>query len=306
MGYTNYKKPATTTTVKEEEKPKNEVATTTTMTIEALLDSPAVKSLGQSLRLTNAQIAKANSAVLRLQADSKLQYCTVMSKIRFAYSVATFDYKHPNAVAPVAYKQSIQAQIQYQGLIEDMYACGGVKETNWTPLFKGVKYEVFINKQGQKELKDIPIVELGEDIFAKPEIIGYYAYAKCKNGKTYTCLMSNEEIEKWALRYSVSYKQYKEGEAKSAIWDGNKQDMAIKTVVKVVARAVLKEYPFDRLAKAIELDQAVFSDSGVSYDDNPQNATKQAENTIKNRLTKPEEKKVEEVDVKPVEEAKQA
>lgn len=308
MAYTNYyKKTATPTVANENGEVKNEVATTaTTMSIETLLDSPAVKSLAQSLRLNNKQVAKANSAVLKLACDDKLKYCSAMSKVRFAYACATYDYANQNAIAPIAYEKNVQAQPQYQAYLEDMSACGGVEEINWVRLYKGQTYKTFINKNDNKEIRELPIIEL-DSPFDTPEVIGYYCYAKCKNGKTYTSLMSIEDCKKWATTYSISYRKFNAGEAKSAIWNDKFDDMAIKTVIKCVARKVLKDYPFDRLSKLIEIDQAVFTDKGVEYADNPQNAKTSLDveggDKINNRLTP--EKEVVETDVKPVEEETQ-
>lgn len=286
------------------EQPKNEVATTPTMTIEQVLESPAVQSLGKSLQLTPTQIAKANSQVLKLQCDDKLKYCKTMSKVRFCYQVATFNYKNPNAIAPVPMDGSVQLQMQYQAFIEDMNDCGGVIEVNWCKLYKGQKYETFINKNDCKEIKELPIIKL-DDPFQELEVIGYYCYAKCKNGKTYTSLLSIEQVKQWALRYSISYKKFCNKEAKSAIWNDNFDIMAIKTCVKIVGRLVLKDYPNDRLAKALELDQAVFDENGVSYADNPQPQEQpQPQNgngsTIVNTIEQPKVEKDPPIDVVPI------
>lgn len=251
------------------------------VSIEELLDGDAVKSLGRNLCLTNTQIAKANSAVLKLINDEKLKDATTMSKIRFAYSVATLNYASDKAVVPVAYGKSIQAQVQYQGLLEDLKACGGVKELGWNKLYKGIDYLQHINSADCVELT-IPDIKL-DDPFTKLEVIGYYAYAKCENGKTYTCVMSLREIEDWASKYSISYKAFKKGTAKSSIWNDHKDDMSIKTVIRRVATQVLKIYPFDRLQNSLNIDQAVFDEEKMSYADNPQNeSNKVVSDTIVN------------------------
>ena len=251
---------------------KNEVVAKTTqtpMSIEQLLDTDAVKSLGKNLRLTNTQIAKANSAVLKLINDPKLYEATTMSKIRFAYSVATLNYASDKAVVPVAYGKSIQAQVQYQGLLEDVKACGGVEDVGWHKLYKDIDYKPFVNSADCTELV-ISEIKL-DDPFKKLEVVGYYAYAKCENGKTYTCVMSVQDAKDWAGKYSISYKAQLKGTAKSSIWGDHFDDMAIKTVIRRVATQVLKLYPFDRLQMSLNLDQAVFDENKVSYADNPQN-----------------------------------
>lgn len=252
---------------------KNEVAVkkvnavSTTMTIEQLLDSPAVKSLSANLQLSPTQIAKANSAVLRLNADPKLNDCSTMSKVRFAYQVAMYDYANDNAVAPVPYGKSIQAQVQYQGLLEDVFATGQVDEVACIQIFKGVDYKGFVNEWGFTELTIPQKIDLN-DIFEKKEIIGYYAYAKCKNGKVITCLKSNDDVKEHAKKYSVSFRSNK------GVWVDSYDKMARKTVLKEVARLVLLDYPFDRLSHTLTIDQAVFNDKGVEYADNPKDDDK--------------------------------
>lgn len=251
------------------------------MTIEQVLESTTVQSLGASLHLTPTQTAKANSSVFRLMADTKLSDCNTMSKIRFAYTTALLNYKNINAVAPVAYGKNIQAQIQYQGLIEDLKECEGVEDCNWVKLYKDIDYKPRVNSADCTELELPKEIKL-DNPFAKLEVIGYYCYAKCKNGRTYTCVMSVEEAKEWAKKYSISYRKYLNKEAKSSIWADYFDDMAIKTCIKRVANRVLKEYPFDRLAKALELDQAVFNESGYEYADNPKEDEIRPSGTIKN------------------------
>lgn len=248
---------------------KNEVAvkTSNTMTIEQVLDSPAVKSLGTNLQLSPRQLAKANSAVLRLLNDPKLNDCNTMSKIRFCYQVATLGYANDNAVAPVPYGKSIQAQVQYQGLIEDVLATGKVEEVACVPIYKGIDYKAFVNSYGYKEMVVPEKIEL-TDVFEEKEVIGYYAYAKCENGKVITCLKSNDQIKEHAKKYSVSFRSGK------GVWVDSWDKMARKTVLKEVARLVLLDYPFDRLSHTLQLDQAVFNENGVDYDDNPKDDDK--------------------------------
>ena len=236
-------------------------------TIEALLESPAIKSLGASLQLNAVQIAKANSAVLRLMNDTKLSDCSTMSKVRYCYQVATYNYANENAVAPVPYGKSIQAQVQYVGLIEDVLATGKVSEIACVPIYKGIDYKGFVNSYGYKELVVPEKIEL-TDVFEEKEVIGYYAYAKCESGKVITCLKSNDQIKEHAKRYSVSFRSGK------GVWVDSWDKMARKTCLKEVGRLVLLDYPFDRLSHTLALDQAVFSENGVDYDDNPKDDEK--------------------------------
>lgn len=237
---------------------------------EQLIASNTANSLANELHLTETQRVKANSTLLLLLDDSKLKDATQISKLRYCYRVATLNYKNSNAVAPVKYGTSVQAQLQYQAYIEDMYDCGGVEETNAVVLFKDIDYKPHKNRLGFTELELPEKIEL-KDPFEKLEVIGFYAYAKCKDGRVATCVKSVQECQDYALKYSISQKAFKNGKAQSSIWNDEFEAMSLKTCIKAVARQVLKWYPFDRLDNAIQIDQAVFTDKGIKYADNPQN-----------------------------------
>lgn len=237
---------------------------------EQLIASNTAKTLATQLNLTEVQIAKANTKLLQLLDDEKLYGCTQISKLRFCYRVATLNYKNDSAVAPVKYGNSVQAQLQYQAMVEDMLECGGVEETNAVRLFKDVDYKPHVNALGFTELELPAKIEL-KDPFQKLEVIGFYAYAKCKDGRTATSVMSVKECEEYAYKKSISYKKFKDGNSKSAIWDDEFEKMSLKTVIKNVARQVLKWFPYDRLSASLSLDQVVFTETGEKYADNPDN-----------------------------------
>lgn len=252
-------------------------------TYETLINSGIANSLAKNLKLTDEQVIKANTSLLTLLTDDKLRGASQGSKLRFAYQTATFNYKDPNAIAPINYGGNIQAQLQYQAYLEDMYDCGEVDDTNAVPIYSGVEYHGFINQWGFKQLVIPEKIEL-KNLFEKKEIIGYYAYAKCKDGRVASCLMSVDELKEHAKRYSKSYKN------DSGVWVESFEKMARKTVIKAVARIVLQWFPFDRIAKSLKFDQAVFTEQGVEYQDNPQQESVEAvEQSVNNTLEKPQD-----------------
>ena len=248
---------------------------------EVLISSKLATALAEKLHLSEVQIAKANQSLLTLLTDSKLASCGQASKLRFAYTTALYDYKSPNAIAPVPYGNNVQAQLQYQAYVEDLIACGHVLETNCVALYKGIDYKGFVNQWGYKELTIPEKIELA-NIFEEKEIVGYYAYAKCDDGRFISCLMSIQAIREHAKRYSKTYNEDK------GIWVDNFDKMARKTVIKALARIVLLMFPFDRLAWALTIDQASFTDNGIEYQDNAHAVSESnGEKVIENQVETP-------------------
>lgn len=255
---------------------------------EVLIKSGVATSMAKNLHLTDVQVAKANQSLLTLLTDPKLKDCSQGSKLRFAYTTALYDYKNPNAVAPVPYGDQVQAQLQYQAYMEDMMACGHITETNCIALYEGIDYKGFVNQWGYKELVLPERIDLN-DIFEEKKVVGYYAYAKSDDGRVFTSLMSVAQIHQHASRYSKSYGV---ADNKKNIWKDNFDKMARKTTIKALARIVLQAYPFDRLAWALKLDQAVITENGMEYQDNPQNQPTEeveAQESITNTLEKPQD-----------------
>ena len=262
--------------------------------LEELLSGEQVVSLGRSLRLNDTQIAKANKAILDMQNDPKLEGTKTMAQVRFAYNVATLNYKNPNAVAPVKYGEGIQAQLQYQAIIEDMQECGGLKDNKvlFGCLYEGVDYQPTM--VGDFVVLTFPKATPVKDIFNKPKVVGFYCQVETKDYGVISSVMSIEQVKEWATRYSISYRS-----GKHSPYTTNFNDMGIKTCIKAVGRAVLKRYPFDRLAKALDTDFVVFDEEGSSYKDNPQQEEEQPieKGGIRNKIEMPKpdpEKVVEE------------
>lgn len=252
--------------------------------LEQIIASKTAKSLQTELKLSDAQVQKANLAFFQLFNDPKLNKATKISKLRYCYIVATFNYKNENAIAPIPYGDAIQSQLQYQAFLEDMDSTGHVLDKGVIPVYEGVDYKPFVNIDGYTEFKEIPEITL-KNPFLTPKVLGYYAYAKLDNGKTITCVKSIEQIEQWGKKYSISYRS-----GNTSPWTTSFDKMAKKTVLKEVAREVLKIYPVDRLSKSLSFDQAVISDEGVTYKDNPETIEVEPETTtVKNTIDVSEE-----------------
>ncbi len=100
------------------------------------------------------------------------------------------------------------------------------------------------------------------------KIIGYFAYIEMLNGFSKTLYMSVEEMASYALRYSPSFKGRNKPTLESLVktaqantptnkvgWEGNFNDMALKTVL----RRLISKYGY----LSVEMQNAVISDSKV-------------------------------------------
>ncbi|MCM1152498.1 MAG: recombinase RecT [Muribaculum sp.] len=99
------------------------------------------------------------------------------------------------------------------------------------------------------------------------KVVGYFCYFELLNGYSKTLFMSVEEMAKYAKRYSPSVKQAttvadlikkaNNGEvSKSVGWEGNFNDMALKTVI----RRVLSKYGY----LSIKMQNAIAADDNAS------------------------------------------
>ena len=100
------------------------------------------------------------------------------------------------------------------------------------------------------------------------KIVGYFAYIEMLNGFSKTLYMSVEEMASYALRYSPSFKGRNKPSLESLVktaqantptnkvgWEGNFNDMALKTVL----RRLISKYGY----LSVEMQNAVISDSKV-------------------------------------------
>lgn len=98
------------------------------------------------------------------------------------------------------------------------------------------------------------------------KIIGYFAYIEMLNGFSKTLYMSVEEMANYALRYSPSFKGRNKPSVDALVksaqtdapsnkvgWEGNFNDMAIKTVI----RRLISKYGY----MSIEMQEAVIGDA---------------------------------------------
>jgi recombination protein RecT len=176
----------------------------------------------------------------------------------------------------IPYGNKVQLQIGYQGLIELCYRSGKISMIDAQEVYE---HDVFEYEYG-----------LNPRLIHKPaltnrgNVIAYYAVYKSSDGVGFGFqVMSREDAENHAQRYSVAYKSDKNYKTSKSPWSTDFDAMAKKTVLK----KLLKYAP-----KSIELAQTVSND-GATYEmpSNPDDDLKIEMPTIEVEVTEHEEEK---------------
>lgn len=209
------------------------------------LASTAVAELGKNLNLTTEQLMKARTTALSLSTNDKLKDCDPYSLIKYCFEIARFNFTRDDCCYPVPYNGKVQAQISYKGFCEIA--------------MRSNKYE----KVDSNEVRECDLILRDEntgDIYVNfnkdynlsknSKIVGYYAFAKNKEGKIVNSYyMSLEDCEKHGKRYSKSYNK---------LW-GDKDygfyKMSRKTTIKMLCN---KLDTSSEMQDLIKTDQLVF------------------------------------------------
>ncbi|HBG1425920.1 TPA: recombinase RecT [Clostridioides difficile] len=152
-----------------------------------------------------------------------------------------------------------QFQIGYKGFIQLAMRTGQYKTINAIEIYEG-EIKSVNRLTGEIEFNE------NDDEIDKEIVVGYIAYFKLLNGFEKTLYMSKEDMEKYAKRYSQTYKSNKDYVVKSSLWTTDFDSMAVKTVLK----RLLSKYGIlsIEMQKALETDQAVIKDdNSVEYVD---------------------------------------
>jgi recombination protein RecT len=92
-------------------------------------------------------------------------------------------------------------------------------------------------------------------------VIGVYAVAILQDGSKQIEVMDVSEIDE-IKETSESWKSFKAGKSKSCIWNDYFDEMARKTIIKRICKYLPKTEMWDKLGKAIEMDN---EDYAISY-----------------------------------------
>ncbi|HBG0090340.1 TPA: recombinase RecT [Clostridioides difficile] len=198
-----------------------------------------------------------------------------------------------------------QFQIGYKGFIQLAMRTGQYKTINAIEIYEN-EIKSVNRLTGEIEFNE------NKDEIDKEIVVGYIAYFKLLNGFEKTLYMSKDDMEKYAKRYSQTYKSNKDYVVKSSLWTTDFDSMAVKTVLK----RLLSKYGIlsIEMQKALETDQAVIKDdNSVEYVDRQveeeieENANKKTidmtieekEKAIEIKESKPEEVKQQEFEAPP-------
>lgn len=156
------------------------------------------------------------------------------------------------------YSKSFKAQFQimWKGFIQLAQNSGQYKTISATPVYEG---QIVSNN---------PLTGIVWDwsVESKGNPVGYAAYFQLLNGFEKTLYMDRSKINAHGEKYSQSYKKDLKDKTKKSLWSTDFDNMALKTVIK---QLISKFGPMSTsMQRAIESDQAVITDKGITYIDN--------------------------------------
>lgn len=242
------------------------VATKPMEVFKATLNAPSVQEQFKNA-LANHKDAFVSSLVDLYSGDQQLQKCKPAAVVAEAFKAATMNLPVNKALGfayIVVYNNSVKQPdgswakiptptflVGYKGLIQLAMRTGQYKTIN-----ADVVYEGEISKT-DKLSGEITIT--GNRTSDK--IIGYFCYFQLLNGFSKTLYMTVDEMARYAKRYSPSIKQSTTVDSliklansttaasKTQGWEGNFNDMALKTVI----RRLLSKYGY----LSVEMQNAI-------------------------------------------------
>lgn len=208
--------------------------TTKKLSITQQLNSEAVKNLikktvgEKTEELTTALIAIAGS-------NDKLEQCTIQQIAKTAFNAVSLNLslnlslghcyiipyettKNINGKWVKSYEPTFQ--ISYLGYLQLIERTGLYKKAHVTSYYTGeVEYNKFTD-------------EFKFNNAVNNEVAGFYGFIERLDGVKKEIIMSIDELEDHAMKYSISYKYDKKFNKKSSPWTTEKHKMCEKTVLK--------------------------------------------------------------------------
>lgn len=210
-------------------------------------------------------IKECSFAIQHLNKNSYLRGATQESILESVLNVAQLGLTL-NPVSKIAYlvpryiggKLICSLDISYQGYVKLATDTGSVKN-----IYSHIVYEGDLFEQS---------LGTSPEIIHKPKLgqrnkpIAVYAIAILSDGRKQIEVMDISEVND-IREISESYKAFKSGKAKSCIWDDYYDEMARKTVIKRICKYLPKTEMWDKLYKAIDIDNEDYkiSNEQINY-----------------------------------------
>jgi len=196
--------------------------------------------------------------------DHKLQECEPDSVFKAAMAATSMGLSLSQQLGYaylVPYKKGgktprAQLQIGWRGLVQLAIRTNQYERLTAVTVYEGQlkKYNGFTG-----EINYVPSARTSN------KIVAFLAYFRLKNGFEASLLMTKEEMDAHAKKYSQAYQYDLKDKKSSSTWSTNYAEMGQKTVLKLL----LKRYGVldDAMQQAIVLDQAAVTDNGPDYID---------------------------------------
>ncbi len=139
----------------------------------------------------------------------------------------------------------------YMGLVKLLTDSGSVKVIEARPIYQGDDCAIDMST-AQKVLRHVPYFMRG---VAKGGVMGFYSLATLHDGSKVCEVMGKDEVDR-IMERSESYKAYKSGNVRSAVWITDYDQMGCKTVIKRHWKQLPKTDRMEGFAKAVDIDNA--------------------------------------------------
>lgn len=232
----------------------------------AIINSNLEKVEKRFIALTNAKTWEREKAyaLQHFRKNTYLQKASVHSTLEAIINVANTGLSL-NPALKLAYlvprytsgQVEVVLEPSYQGLVKLITDTGSAKNVYAHVVFDG---DIFEETLGTSvEIKHVPKRQSNT-------VILVYAVAVLHDGTMQIEVMTAEEVNEIRDK-SESYKSFKAGKAKSAIWNDHYNEMARKTVIKRLCKYLPKTDQWDKLGNAIQLADSDYqvSDGQITY-----------------------------------------
>lgn len=145
----------------------------------------------------------------------------------------------------------------YMGLVKLLTDSGSVKVIEARPIYQGDDCAIDMST-AQKVLRHVPYFMRG---VSKGGVMGFYSLATLADGSKVCEVMGKDEVDR-IMERSESYKAFKSGNVRSAVWITDYDQMGCKTVIKRHWKQLPKTDRMENFAKAVDIDNTDYTETG--------------------------------------------